>query len=158
MKRPTHEVADELKLHPANLMLELRKHGVAFEDLWPEIDDVWKQTIQAMNRKEFHSTATTDPQAGYLEVGATEEASEVSWDAAKIVEKLWRKQKYGKHSVSVEGLRKLTHLSSDTTEAAVHELVRARVLLELHPHGPYSLDPAQTARIDKIAKLSMAHS
>ena len=53
MKRALSDAAKELDLHPANLMLEISGMGAEFEDIWPQIDETWTDTVKQQDWEKF---------------------------------------------------------------------------------------------------------
>ena len=154
MKKPNHEAARSLDLHPANLLLHLSTFGMEFDDIWPVVDISWIDTLRQSDYARFGhdvsiaaSRGKSVPAEEHVDLGVTD-------DMAIVIEKLWRKKKWGKLSVSFNSLRHLTQLSTPELESAVLELSKLDLLACHGRHGagePYSLNTGQSAEIDRIA-------
>lgn len=157
MKQPTYEAAKSLGLHPANLMLYLIKMGFSFEDVWPEIEENWIEAVRSEDWQRFgrRIPLSTNP-AAIPERNNERLELPIDQNAALIIEKLWRNDKWGNAYVSVESLHKHTHLQSHQLDLAIRELIKKGFLIDQGNSGPYSLNTGKRAEIERIAGL-MVH-
>jgi len=161
MKRSTADASLSLSpdLHPVNLLLWLAEVGYEFDDVWPVIDESWIEAIRARDWNRFAQPQQRD--ANTVDVLAqSEEAPDlgVGYEAGLLVEKLWRKGKWGNVYVSTESIQKMTHLDSRKIEAAIQELLRKGLLIEQERSGAYSLDSGKQHEIERIADLMVERS
>lgn len=146
MKQPSSSVAESLGIHPASLMFRLAKLGASFDDAWPEISSDW---VGALRAKDWDGSGSLDGLAdGHT---APKAAASFSDDAARIVEKLWRTDRWGKMSATRDSIARHAHLEPARVEAAVRELLAAGLLVEHGAHGPYSLNQGRKRQIEEIA-------
>jgi hypothetical protein len=154
MKRGTHEVAREFGLHPANFLLYLAEMRVQFDEAWPTIDDAWIETFRAQDWNKWGNKpkgVDLKESEEVISVESQRTPLSVDPDSLLIVEKLWRKNKWGSVCVTFEALQNLTHLASDKLQSAVHRLREGEILLTEGARGPYSLNPARKGDIEHIA-------
>jgi hypothetical protein len=155
MKIKTAEAAKKLAIHPAHLLLHVAEVGqsLMFEDVWPEIDSGWVETVSVTGqhrpheeRKNIASGTLSSPHPRSTGVG-------ISHLALRVLGKLKRQAKWGHAYVPFEALMNLTRLSAKDLADAVAEL-RKRGLLELDgsAHGPISLNPARRQEIESFAQ------
>ncbi len=156
MKQSAHEAARSLGLHPANLLLHLSSFGMEFGDVWPDVDTAWIETLKQSDWEKFGydvplvtNTNGSGPAEEQEDLGVTD-------DAALIIEKLWRNERWGNAYVRLESIQRHTHLAPDRLKAAMVELVKLDLLEEHGSGGPYSLNTGRRAEIDRIARIMVA--
>lgn len=156
MKRPTHEAARDLGLHPANLVIFLAGVGVAFEDVWPEIESSWIDTVRAQDWQRFGQIPGGSPGTGMGEHSDPSGSLSLGDEAGLIVEKLWRHSKWGNACVSLTTIQKIAHLPPDSVETGVKELLAKGVLVQ-HPHSDAcSLDTKRKAEIEQAVEQRLS--
>ena len=156
MKQSTHEAARTLDLHPANLLLHLSSLGMEFDDVWPDVDNAWIETLKQSDYARFGHDVPLVTSADDSGPAEEQEDLGVTDDAALVIEKLWRNEKWGKAYVSLESIQKHTHLAPSQLKAAVVDLVKLDLLQEHGSGGPYSLNTGQRAKIEGIATIMVA--
>lgn len=151
MKTPTVEAARTLGLHPVRLLLYLAEVGVpSFEEFWPEIEDSWVEAIRRAHWDHLgpkRPNYTSDTSQASASRGTDPDLGET---AGMVLDKLWRKKKWGVARVTIEALVKMIHRPSVDVETALEEL-KARRLVLRHD-DQYSLDSSRTAEVERIAK------
>lgn len=153
MKLRTDEAARQLGMHPANLLLYLVELGAPLEEVWPDLEGDWLQAIRSKHWERFGQTADLQASGEGTGVETPHRTLGVSEDASLVIEKLWRKQKWGAVSVSVDSLKRLTHLSPERLGDAIKELCAKGLLTGDPGLGPWSLNPGQKREVDAIAQL-----
>ncbi len=155
MKIPIGEAAARLRLHPCELVLELARMTGSFEELCPEVDEGFVQTLLQMHPERLAPTADRATAPGVRDSDAPNRISlRLSKDAARIVEVLCHKGHWGRNSVSPDTLRNHYCRGLEDFDAAVKELVRADILTARHPHGPFSLNPKAKSSVEAIIAAS----
>ena len=155
MRRSLHDVAREFEVHPLNLFLALAELGAGWADVWPEVDEAWIRTLRDLDGRRIQRPRK-EAAAGDQRSGTSEpEAPSVSAEAALIIEKMWRNDRWGSAVVSLESMHRHTHIGGAELKAAVEELVAAGLLVGQHANGPYALDSSRRAEIDAIARWSI---
>ncbi len=154
MKQPTHEAARSLGLHPANLTLYLVEMGFSFNDVWPEIEEHWVDAVRSGDWQRFGRR----PPVGANPETIPERDQErlelpINQNAALVIEKLWRNDKWGNACVSVESLQRHTRLQSHQLDLAIKDLIQKGLLISQGSSGPYSLNTRKRAEIERIAEL-----
>jgi len=159
MKQPIHKVGIIVGLHPFNLMLHLAEIGAPFEEIWPDVGNSWVESLRAKDRQKFGALGTDVRTAQQVPELKSQEPLDlgVSEIAARVIEKLWRNDKWGNAYVSPESIQKHTHLGSSDLSIAIKELVRIDILLSQGHSGPYSLNPARRGIIERIAKIRVSN-
>ncbi len=153
MRTPLIQAARQVGVHPFNLLLRLSASGMDLEDVWPEIDESWLETVRTPGRERVSSR----PPAGHTEPTPAPRAAmaaKLSRPAEVVIEKLWRGGRWRVAAVSFEQLQKHTHLETPLIEQAVAELTRLG-LLSGNQHGPFSLNSARKAEIQQIAEQAI---
>lgn len=151
MKQPTNEAARALGLHPANLLLHLAHMGADFHDVWPEIEDYWIENLRQQDWERF----ARQPGATHQPAPAQPASLGISEAAALIVEKLYRKGKWGVATVTVEAIQHMVHLSGREVDVALEELLSVALLSR--EGRQFSLDSARRAEVTRIAEHRIEH-
>lgn len=159
MKTNTTAAAQSLEMHPAQLLLHVAQldTSLTIEDIWPEVDDAWIETIRAQDWDKFkHDPARENTQSALQQQSQPQLA--LSQDAIRVLDKLRRQGKWSTVAVSLEALAKLTHLSAQTLRAAVAEL-RSEGLLDHDGsgHGTVSLSSAKNKEIGLFLQAGVAN-
>lgn len=156
MKTRTAEAARSLGLHPTVLLLYLAEAGVtAFDDAWPEVDEVWLTAIRQKHWDRFLSQRKPAVSLAGIEPRPKSAVPALSEEAALVLEKLWRKKKWGAVRVTVEALSNMVHLPASALDGTLEELQARRLVLR---HADqYSLDPSRSSEIERLAK-DLTHS
>ncbi len=153
MKQKISEASKLLGLHPANFMLYIAciEPSLRFEDIWPEIDKSWIETIRATNWDKFglENDVIHDKTNVIIKKNTWDNLSETS---IHVLDKLRKKRKWGAASVSIKAIQHLTRLSEGEVSEVIGELIRFGFIIDHHrgPNGPYSLDSGHQDDIDKI--------
>ena len=154
MKIPTTEAARQLSIHPAHLFqhVAVLERSLTFEDVWPDIDDGWVETVAATGG---HKRTTPQAETPGPEQSAT--SSRLSDDAVHVLDKLSRQGKWGNVSVAFDALQNLTHVPKRDLEDAVDELRKAGFLShDGTGRGTISLAPGKRREIEQIAQQTAA--
>jgi len=154
MKVRTSTAAAQLDIHPSHLLqhvAELDK-SLCFEDVWPEIEQDLVETISvSKEHRRTHNISEISDR------GPAINKYDLSDAAIRILDKLFRQNKWGDVYVNFEALGKLTHLSSHDLRHAITELGRKRFLdHDGTGRGTVSLDPARHKEIELIAQQRAA--
>lgn len=153
MKIKTSEAAQSLGIHPSHLLLHVAQldSTLTFQDVWPEIDDGFVETVSVSggHRRDHHPPA--DQTAKKLEVMPAQ--IDLSKNALRALDKLWRQNKWGDAFVPLEALAHQAHLGVSETHDAVSEL-RKRGFLAHDGVGrdTVSLNSGRKKEIDRIAQ------
>jgi|ERR1035441_3210250 hypothetical protein len=153
MKKRTTDAARSLQLHPFNLMLHLVEINASFEDVWPEIDDDWVETVRGQDWSKFGNKAAQA--RGLSETTKNKHHTDlgVSKEAAKVIEKLYRQKKWGKEAVGMDTLRNHYCQQVHALKEVIEELVQKELVLSPQSDGPYSLNPKSKGDIERIVNL-----
>ncbi len=150
MKKRTHLAAQELGIHPANLILYLSMLGAPFEDCWPEVDDGWLQTLRQTYRDIFNIEAEKVSNLAEKDISSKAKSWMFSKSALKILDKLHRKRHWGKHTISWRTLHNDYCPSVPDLKNAVQELQESNLLLGSSVDDALSLNPSKTKEIEDL--------
>ena len=94
MKIKTTDAAQSLGIHPAHLLLHVAQldSALTFQDVWPEIEDAWVETVAATGG---HRSAS--PRNPVQPSQPSPASPGLSAEAVHILDKLSRQGKYGKN-------------------------------------------------------------
>ena len=154
MKMKTAEAAKSLGIHPAQLFLCIAEldSSLTFSDVWPVIDTNWVEAVRVS--KGYAHAAISAKIAGSPEIARPGLVPSLSENAIRILDKLYRKRKFGKASVTLEALKNLTHIPENDLDNAMAELRKGGFLdTEGRRPGVYSLHSAKTKEIVEIIKI-----
>ena len=158
MKMKTSEVAHSLGIHPSFLFQYLvgLAPELTFEDVWPEIDQNWVDTISALaHRGIMHKPEQASVTTKSASNAPTQAFSD---DAFHVLDKLSRQGKWGNASVTLEALLNLTHISKRDLEDIVTELRRKGFLCyDRAGRGTISLNSAKRHEIETITQQTHPH-
>jgi hypothetical protein len=151
VKIRTAEASKKLGLHPSQLLFKLAEleASLKFQDIWPEIDEGWFQTLSVqMGLYPPHQTEKPISEPGPRTEGPQKGLSS---NALHVVDKLRRQKKWGHISVSFEALLNLTHLSAKDLQEALDQL-RTLDLLDHESIGKstISLNSSKTREIESL--------
>jgi hypothetical protein len=152
MKRPTHEAAKSLGLHPANLVLYLSCLGAPFEDCWPEVDEGWLETLRGTYWHLFEEKQKMHGAEQSPDLHGTAAKKEVSVSAMKVLDKLQRKKHWGTHTISWDTLHNHYCSGLHDLEDAVNDLQKRELLLGSGIEDRLSLNPAKKREIDLLVE------
>lgn len=154
MKMPTSDAARELGVHPANLLLMLSGMVGSLEDCWPEVDRGLVDTALALDpsRRRQRGQEAEGEKIPDRESESQAVKLRVSPDAARIIEKLWRHDKWGKATVTLRTLQNEYCKGVEDIDEAVKELRKIELLITGSSKDTYSLNPAKKGEIENIAK------
>jgi hypothetical protein len=151
MKVKTSEASRNLAIHPAHLLLHVvaLDKSLTFEDVWPEIEQHWVETISVAGGHRH------DHRVGEKEIVPSVRipASSVGLsDAAlRIVDKLRRHGNWGNAYITFDGLLRQTHLSAHDVDNAIAELRKIGFLdHDRGGRGGISLNSARRKEIESI--------
>lgn len=138
-------------MHPAQLFQRIidLAPDLTFNDVWPDIDQDWVDTVSAID----HARAGED--TGQVTPGRELSAPRhgLSDNAVHVLDKLHRQKKYGKVSVTLDGLMNLTHVAKRDLEEVVSELRRRGFLAhDGSGRGTISLNSAKWNEIKTIVQ------
>lgn len=149
----TTEAARRLGLHPAGLFQALLRldRTLGFEDVWPNLDEGWVQTLQCAEGGTPTAGLAHIAKASSTQRPRSAPAQALSEAALHVLDKLARRDKWGVAAVSKEALTNLTRLPGRTLEDAIAELRRSGLL----DHdgtglGTISLASSQRKRIESL--------
>jgi len=155
MKIKTSEAAGNLAVHPSHLFLHVAEiaSSLTFDDVWPEIDQDWVETIAVAGG---HRREESIPASTVSKVKPPSPSIVLSKNAMHVADKLRRQSKWGVAAVPFDALVKLAHLSSHEVQEAVAEL-RKNNLLDPEHDGTggrriISLSSARRKEIESIAQ------
>ncbi|HQR45157.1 MAG TPA: hypothetical protein PLB02_06340 [Thermoanaerobaculia bacterium] len=143
------EVARELRLHPANLILYMASQGASLEETWPTCNPDWVAALKSAYWERFGEHAR--PRNGSADARRSAPSEDgLSEIARRILAKMAAKRNYATNTVSFETVKK--HYGSDhpDAEAAIEELLRRGLLITDSRRGPYRLDPGRTGEIERL--------
>lgn len=152
MKRPTHEAAKSLGIHPANLVLYLTYLGAPFQDCWPSVDDGWIETLRQTHKTLVNKTNQELPHQHSPLPSTAKTKYDLSKSALKILDKLHRKKDWGSHTVSWRTIHNDYCPKVPNLEDAVEELLRLNLLLGSSINDPLSLNPAMKKQIEEFVE------
>jgi hypothetical protein len=128
MKIKTAEAARGLGVHPMRLLQHIVELApdLAFEDVWPEIDDGWVRTLAVREHRSAQQGAKPDTDGER----AKEETPDLGLSdaAVRVLDKMARQDRWGGASLHVDTLTNLTHLPNKEVERAVAELRKKGLL------------------------------
>jgi hypothetical protein len=143
MKKPLHEVAQVLHSHPATIIFTLASLGAPFEDIYPEVDESWIETLKGLDWK--HS----GPDKIEHKNLKAESFSNLSNTAKKIIDKLERKKHYGKNSISLDIIKNHYCRNQSGFEEAIEELIAIELIKE-EAKGFVILNPSKNKEIAEV--------
>jgi len=151
MKIKTSDASRNLRIHPAHLLLHVANldKSLVFEDIWPEIELHWVETISvAGGHRHTHSVGEKE----IVPLVKTPVSSVGLSNAAfRVVDKLRRHSNWGNAYVTFDGLLNQTHLSSHDLDNAIAELRKMGFLDHNRSgRGGISLDSARRKEIESI--------
>lgn len=155
MSKNCSEESKALGVHPSMLLLRLGKLGAPFEACWPDIDDDWLLTIREIISGEednrYMDTKVKDEDKTRQE---SRVVMQISDNACKILEKLWRKSFWGDNYVSPASARKMTGLSEPEYKQATRELIEHKFIIVHKESGKaISLETHKKGEIDEIMAI-----
>jgi len=152
MKIKTSEASRNLAIHPAHLLLHVAHldKSLTFEDVWPEIEQHWVQTISVTGgHRHTHSVAEKEIVPS---VRIPVSSLGLSDAALHIVDKLRRHSNWGNAYIRFDGLLNQTHLSSHDLDNAIAELRKMGFLdHDRSGRGGISLNSARRKEIESIS-------
>lgn len=133
MKKSLSEVAKAFNLPPATLILYLSSLGAPIDDCWPEVDDIWLETLKSRYSKylEVKNIFSIPIQQGQVDI---------SQDAIKLIDKLYRKDYWGNHTIAWDHLRNHLLPQAPNCKELVEILMQKELLRGPSIHGPFSLN------------------
>jgi len=153
MKIRTIEAAKTLGIHPSHLLLHIAQLDatLTFEDVWPEIEKGFVETVSVSggHRRDHHS----QPEQAAKKSEVATVKNDLSKNALRVLEKLWRQNKWGDAFVPLDALAHQAHLGTSEAQEALSEL-RKRGLLAHDAVGrdTVSLNSGKKKEIDQIAQ------
>lgn len=153
MKIPINEAAARLRLHPCQLVLALAGMLASFDELYPEVDEGFTETLKQMHPERFvRPPRDVSPIPESRAKASPPPVSRLSKDSEHLVSVLSRKRHWGTNTVSEATLR--NHYCRDLKDfdSAIKELVRAGILIAESPRGPFSLNTKAKARVDELTR------
>jgi hypothetical protein len=165
MKINTLKAAGSLGLHPAHFLMHVAEINpkLRFEEIWPEVELSWVKEIVKVTEHRFIQSLD-NPEDRHLTDSVEESRSETrsegqySSEAIQVINKLYRKDKWGKVSVSIEALKNLTRYSEQQINKIITE-IRKKGLLDPDHDGTegkhtIGLCCARRNDIEKLIQLS----
>lgn len=151
MKIKTQEAAKKLNMHPSLLFLNIAEldPSLNFNEIWPEIDEAWVDTISQLRGK-YPVRPDFSPES-QTRVEAEDRSMGLSKEARKLIDKLRRHKKWGHVSVPFDALVKMTNLSFRELHQAVDELQQKNLLDHAGgSRGTVSLNSSKKSEIESI--------
>lgn len=156
MKIRLAKAAEELGVHPLALLLYLGEQELPFEEIWPDLDSAWVDTIRARDWKKFGASRVAPHESRERPEGGPKKAAlSLSQASRQILAKLWRNGRWGDLRVSLDTIRKHYCPNLRDVDAALRELATLG-LLSGDSRGPYSLNPSRKGEIDRLAEQIVA--
>jgi hypothetical protein len=146
-----HEAARELGVHPLNFLLRLYPLVGSLDECWPDVDQGYLDTARAIWPSRRVSTPPIQPKP---EERVARDQRQIplglSRGAARVIEKLWRKDRWGDLGVAYASLR---HMCQDVQDLddAIEEVLEANLLPTETKKGPFSLNPSRKGDIEAVA-------
>lgn len=152
---PLADAARGLNLHPLNLLVRLRPVVGSLGECWPTVDQGYIETIRHLDgEREQHVLTTREPGDSLSTETAPPVPDIYSRAERRVIEKFWRKGKWGKLGMAMESIQKVCQdVQPDELDLAMSDLVRKGLMLAEGNRGPYSLNTQFKAEIDRIAEL-----
>ncbi len=153
MKIPINEAAAQLRLHACELVLELAGMLASFDELYPEVDEGFVETLKQMHPEGFvklSRDATRVPEAP-AKVPPSPFAR-ISKDSELLVAVLYHKKHWGTNTVSEATLRNHYCRDLQDFDSAVKELIRAGILTAESPRGPFSLTTKAKPQVEELIR------
>ncbi len=150
---PLHEAARRLGAHPLTVAFRLASLTDDFADCWPDVEDGYVETLKSMSGTLVvapHPEPAPRPAAAIAAPSSQNRTLSLGTTAVFVVEKLYRKNRWGKFSVSYTSLRHMCHNPKDLNKA-IDELRRADLLIVEGHDKAFSLDPGRKGDIEAIA-------
>lgn len=143
MKVNFTEAAQNLKLHPCDLVLRLTVLGDSFEEVFPAVS---RELIESV--RQMHSRA----EEAHTEVSELTSVSRksVSQDAAILLREIERKGYWGTHVVPEDVLLKHYCHNLERPKKALKELQKLGLVKRGRRKRTVSLDPSRKADISRI--------
>ena len=153
MKIPIADAARRLRLHPCEVVLELAQIATSFDDLYPEVDEGFVETLMQMHPELFVKTSRAIDRATQETIGpSSPPLPRLSKDAARMVHALSQKKHWGTNTVSEATLKNHYCRDLQNFDYAVKELLRVGILTPERPHGPFSLNPKAKVQVDAVVR------
>lgn len=155
MKIPINEAARRLHLHPCELVLELAQMATSFDDLYPEVEEGFVETLKQMRPERFFKSSRDMRIPEARDISSS--PLRLSRDAEQLVSALERKGHWGTNKVSHDTLKNHYCRGLQDFDSAVKELIRGGILLAEKHRGPFSLNPKARTQVDALIR-KMAES
>ena len=158
MEIKTSEAASRLGIHPLNLLLKLFPMVGSIDDCWPGLEEGYVDTIRTLG--DGGQRPTSQPAAPLPgptpEQPPADPLAGLDRGCVRVLEKLWRKDRWGGRAVAWETLHNHYCQDVDNLEEAIEDLVKRGLLLNHSRHGPFSLDPGRKGDIERIVRSALA--
>lgn len=153
MKIPINEAARRLHLHPCELVLELAQIATSFDDLYPEVDEGFVETLKQMHPELFVKPSRAIDRASQETTWTSSQPlPRLSKDAERIVYALSHKKHWGTNAVSEATLKNHYCRDLQDFDYAVKELLRVGILTPERPRGPFSLNLKAKVQVDAVIR------
>lgn len=151
----TSDAARSLGMHPVEFILRLHEMVGSWGEVWPEVDSGYVETLRVMLKVPAGPSARATARLVATAAGNDGSPHGVSEIAARVIEKMWRKDRWGDMGVSWETVN--VHMMPGCGELAsvLEGLERDGLLLAKGRKGPFSLNPARKGDIEAIAQWSI---
>ena len=155
----TNRAANDLGIHPLNLLIHLFPLTQNLKASWPDVDDGFIKTLEQTGKVRRPNPAKAAPPTVAKPGDKIKESlvprpkllTDLSDDALRVIEKLWRKKRWGSAIVSLRTLGNNYCRDVADLEQVVDDLVIKGILLRESRHGAVSLNPSRHDEIDEIA-------
>ena len=104
MRKKLSEISNEFKIHPINLIHNLVKLGISFEECWPNTETLWINSLKQINWNRFGNISKKSEND--FNKNDLPPMEGLCIESFKILDKLERKDNWGSHSIPFDLLRK----------------------------------------------------
>jgi hypothetical protein len=151
MKIKTTDASRNLRIHPAHLLLHVAEldSSLRFEEVWPEIDQAWVETVSVSGGHRRDHTGSESEIV--LPTKTPISTPGLSVAALRVIDKLRRHGHWGNAYITFDGLLNQTHLSSHDLDNTIAELRKMGFLdHDRIGRGGISLNSARRKEIDSL--------
>jgi len=153
MKIPLNEAAAKLRCHPCEVILELTEMIRTFDELYPEVDEGFIETLKRMHPERFDRPSSDSCQIQETSVSNSDQGlPHLSEDAERLVCILSHKKHWGTNTVSEDTLRNHYCRNLQNCDSAIKELIRSDILMNKSLRGPFSLKTKAKGKVDAVIR------
>lgn len=155
----TSEAARALGLHTLDFVARLHGMVGSWSECWPEVDDGYVETLRILLDRP-RAKRVQDPGSPPAQPAARGDdpcPHSIGDHAARLIEKMWRKGRWGDMRVSHDTIHVHMMRDIDDSEEVLDDLVRRGILMAEGRRGSFALNPGRKTEIDAIAQWSCDH-